>query len=773
MLTPTRIEVRNVRSIEHAVVEPLADGLTAFSGTIGSGKSTVMNALLWNLYGEVGAVPGALVQAEMRRSGCPEREPVEVVVDFELNGDTFRSVRSLRRRHRAGKATEKAEAELWVNGAKQSQITPAKLTDKVTSLTGLSGRAYAGAFFCAQFHLPALADGTPADVQKMVEDQTGLSLLTRRIDAARTSAKDAEVAADALPGSRAEVESAQVEVDTAQKEGDRLWQAFEVAQARAEKTRDVWESKRDAHTALVSQQRAAERAKAKSAEVRARIEQVAAQLAELKQEARSLPQVDAAEVRATADRLRGGIGEAQRSRQVLETAAAAASDAAAAETAAEKTVAALPSDAEERASAAAAQVTALQGELGALHGEYQRLTRAIDTIRASGPDTADCPTCAQRLDDAHQLLVDLLAQRDSTSQRGARVREQAATAETAAKATAQAARERAHALADVERRRADATAAKARHQTAHAAAMRVLDDLRHVVGADRVENPAALIETAQQMLDDTSSQMWSAERAATVAQQIARHQATVADLETSLADATVVAGDDVDDETVVVAETAAQQAHAGHAVEEAARQTAETEAKVAAERVRSAEAARDRAVALLDAKADALADADTKRHAAHLLAALRKDLLADYTATISDAATQLIQQVGGNDHVGVVIDETFIPRVLLATGEERPMRVLSGGEKMRAALCLRLGIADQIVGGTGQGMVFADEITANQDEETTQEIVDLIRNLGRPMVLIAHAPQVTQIANRVYEFTKPDEQSGSTVARAGTLAPAP
>ena len=153
-----------------------------------------------------------------------------------------------------------------------------------------------------------------------------------------------------------------------------------------------------------------------------------------------------------------------------------------------------------------------------------------------------------------------------------------------------------------------------------------------------------------------------------------------------------------------------------------------------------------------------------------MLVALRRDLVGEYCATISAAASDLIDTVGGGDHIGVTIGADFIPAVILSDGTTRPMRVLSGGEKMRAALCLRLGIAEQISGTGGQGMIFADEITANHDAETTRHVVQMMRSLGRPMVVIAHADEVQQIATKVYHVSKADELSGTTVRTASALA---
>ncbi|MDN5893949.1 MAG: SMC family ATPase [Nocardioides sp.] len=774
MLLPTRIEVRNIRSIPHAVIEPLGDGITALTGPIGVGKSTMFNAVLWACYGEVGGIPGALVQSEMRRTGSGDDEPVEATVEFELNGDTYRAVRRLRSRSRGGKKVEVASAELWINGIEQPQITPSKLTEKVETLTGLSGRAYSGAFFCAQNHLPALAEGTPAEVQRIIEDQTGLSSLTGKIDTARSTAKDAQVAADALPGSVEEVESAQGEVDAAQSEGERLWAEFETAKARSAKTRELWEAARAEHQAVASRQRAATQAQVQLAEAEARIEAVTEQIADLDTEAERLPAVNVEQVKRDAATLRDLIATAQRAQHLVGTAADGVADAGASVAVATEAAGGFSGALDTRLAEATSRLTKAQNDMGALHGEYERLTRAIDTIRASGPDTAECPTCTQRLADARVLLVDLIAQRDATTSRGTATR--AAVEETEAQVRDLAAQVKARdeALAEQQRATAAAGTAQARLDATRAEAQKTLTSLTRVTGGDPDDDPAGTIEQGQQQLDATAAQVATADRAATVAEQVTARRAALADLNRTREEARTRAHDVVPDDDVVAAETHATDTHATHSVEEAARQKAETEAKVAAERSRSAEAARDRAAATLEKKAEALTKADTLRHAHQILTALRRDLLADYTATISDAASHLMDQVGGGDHIGVVIDATWVPRVVLATGEERPMRVLSGGEKARAALCLRLGIADQITAGSGAGMVFADEITANQDEGTTQDVVDLIRGLGRPMVLIGHAPQIAQIANRVYVCEKSDEATGTSIGFAGVAqAPVP
>ena len=174
------------------------------------------------------------------------------------------------------------------------------------------------------------------------------------------------------------------------------------------------------------------------------------------------------------------------------------------------------------------------------------------------------------------------------------------------------------------------------------------------------------------------------------------------------------------------------------------------------------EATRDSEQELLNRKLAALGQADILRHAAHMLAGLRRDLLAEYTATVSEAATDLLRQIGG-EHIAFHIDERFVPEVVLGDGTHRPLRTLSGGEQARAALCFCLGISAQITGGSNTGTIIADEITAAHDDDTRHAIVELLRDLGWPLLIVAHSPEIMEIANRVAWLRKPDEASGTQV----------
>lgn len=761
MITPTRIEVRNVRSIPHAVVEPASDGITSLTGPVGSGKSTILNSMLWALYGEVGGVEGLTAQADMRRAGTTD--PVEVNVEFDLNGNSYRVVRRLRLNKARTKET--ASAELWIDGAKQEQITPKKLTEKIEALTGLSGRAFTGAFFIAQNNLPKLAEGTPGEVQALFEQQTGVAALSKQIDAASESARELQIRSDALPGSVEDVKAAQVEVDAAQLEGDRVWPALETAQAQHERARANQQEAMQQWQDLNERAKAARDAHLRIAQLDGQISSATEQQQAARDEAQSHPVRDVSRARERLD----ALTVAERDARTLNDRAVQAGHVFRDAKQSEQQISVPPQptgDGQQlRQAAQQAQDAAAQ-----LRAEFRQYNEQLNKLRAL--DGAHCPTCTQALPDPQKIVAPIAAHLEQITEQGKRAAQQAQRAQIDLDEYTRATQEweSASRAAQEVAQRAQQARSDAMRATQHAE--QALTRVRHLCDTDADAPFDQVMSTAEDVAHQLRETVRGADYAQQVHQRLQQIESTVRDLTEQREQARAAMTDAPDDAAVDAAH--AQYTKAQTALEEASTELSQRrrDADITAERVSAAEKARDAQQRLVDAKAEATIKADEARHTKDVLVAYRRDLVGEFTAAVSSAATDLMEQVGAGQHIGVHIDHQFVPCVILPDGTQRPMRNLSGGEKMRAALCLRLGIAEQISGTSGDGMIFADEITANHDEESTLHVVELMRALGRPMIVVAHADQVQQIANLVFVFDKPSEEDGTsvTVAEDATLS---
>jgi DNA repair exonuclease SbcCD ATPase subunit len=757
MILLTRIEITNIRSIARGIIEPLPDGITALVGVIGTGKTTFLEAARWVLYGEV---PGGLRQAEMRRHTA-DGEKCEAAVEFTLGGTPFRAVRGLRQKVTKGRLTETAYAALFIGGVRQPQITPTKLTDKIVQLTGLTGRAFTGAFFIPQNRLPILAQGTPGEVQQVFEEQTGLSPLSRRVETAHRDAGQALVAAEALPGSAEAVTAAQEALDIAQAERSLAQRQLDTAKATADTAKRALADAEATYNLLMEQRSAAEQARLDAARAETRVAGLDETIHDLEEQVRNLPCGDGQEARHRLTQLRTARQAAEHAEQAMESATRRVEDARTRLDRARQQLGRLPVDLDERLDAAQQVQAHAEQAVGHLRGEHGRLSRAVQTLQAADPGAACCPTCNQRVADLAGLLTDLRLQKARCEAEGRRAAEHAQVAGAEAADLTEAVRQRETARNALDQAERDLCSADAARSTAGDRAKATLDALAALLRTTG-DDLTKILKTAEQAEEAAVREVGAVQHALQVRTRLTKARSDRARVQSSLDELRARAAGTPTAEQLTDISGALASARDDWETHAARRAEAETKAEVLAERCRVLEATRDGEQELLNRKLAALGQADILRHAAHMLAGLRRDLLAEYTATVSEAATDLLRQIGG-EHTAFHIDERFVPEVILGDGTHRPLRTLSGGEQARAALCFCLGISAQITGGSHTGTIIADEITAAHDDDTRHAIVELLRDLGWPLLIVAHSPEIMEIANRVAWLRKPDEACGTQV----------
>ena len=101
------------------------------------------------------------------------------------------------------------------------------------------------------------------------------------------------------------------------------------------------------------------------------------------------------------------------------------------------------------------------------------------------------------------------------------------------------------------------------------------------------------------------------------------------------------------------------------------------------------------------------------------------------------------------------------------TGRDRETSTLSGGETFLASLALALGLADVVqaeAGGTRIEALFVDEGFGTLDEQTLDEVMDVLDGLregGRVVGLVSHVAELRARIPAQVQVGK--DRSGSTV----------
>lgn len=154
-------------------------------------------------------------------------------------------------------------------------------------------------------------------------------------------------------------------------------------------------------------------------------------------------------------------------------------------------------------------------------------------------------------------------------------------------------------------------------------------------------------------------------------------------------------------------------------------------------------------------------DQDFARWVRNSLQQGAEDLRDLVTSEIGDRANTIYQQLRGNPTETLVWDKTYDLRVRVR-GQNKPFDTLSGGEKMAAALSIRLAVLEQLA---SVGVAFLDEPTANLDQQKKQNLVAQLRELDElnQLFVVSHDRTFESMTERTIELEKDEDQEVTRV----------
>lgn len=167
-----KIYCKNFRRIEKCDIQ-LRDGITVLTGKNGTGKSSIVESIVFNLYGDT---DGKI--ATVRRCGAPEDELTETCVDFTLDGKHYRCCRYLTK-----KLNTKATLYCYTDDEYEKlleQDDPCKIDKKIGTEIAVSTKGVTNAITSL---LGADKDGFKASFvaqQKKLDSFSGLTQENRK-----------------------------------------------------------------------------------------------------------------------------------------------------------------------------------------------------------------------------------------------------------------------------------------------------------------------------------------------------------------------------------------------------------------------------------------------------------------------------------------------------------------------------------------------------------------------------------------------------------------
>ncbi len=790
-MRPVRLEIEGFSAFRDKVVVDFEGAeLFALVGSTGSGKSSLIDAMVFALYGSVPRLDKRLVHPVITQG----RVQARVRFDFAVGERAYTAVRVVKRTPKGATTPEarlESDGDVLAGSARE-------LDAEVERLLGLSFAQFTTCVVLPQGEFARLLHDTAAERQDLLVRLLDLGLYRQLGSAARSRASAADEGAQQIAAQLAEL-------------GDITPEELERLRGRAEALEALCGQLADAEPQLTELAGAMDDAAAEAAGAVDRIRRLAAVtvpagVAELAGElAEAVAQLDAASadehaLGAAVDAVRAGAAsltprrELERGRDLHERRAVlgrthekgveAVAAAAAARSAAESTMS---------AAAAAHDGATIRLEAARRHDRAGHLRR---TLVAGEP----CPVCDQ-----------VVASPPATRDAGVDAAEV----------------EAAEAASRVAGARADLDAAGAEHARVVAKLEAVRSDLDEVgVALEGVPTPEAIEAglAACEAAEAAVAAAEAAQRAARAARVAAeRRHADLVDRET----AAWAAFDAVRDAVAVLEPPSADRSDlavawevlAGWAAdrrpeEEAARTAAESrraEARTARAAVEAAltsacvgagvvvpdgtpprmaaDAARTEAlveVARLEARVDEIvrlgerrAALEEQRSVAALLGRLlradgfEKWLLDEAFTRLLDGATATLLQLSAGQYSLTLDDkrEHFVVVDHHAADERRLARTLSGGETFLASLALALALAEQVADLSAEGApklesMFLDEGFGTLDADTLDVVATAIEELGASGRVVGLVSHVRELAERVpVRFDVVKGPTTSTVTR--------
>jgi exonuclease SbcC len=160
------VQLENIRSHVKSTV-PFTGGFNCLVGGLGTGKSSVLYAVDFALFGE----PTGRSFEYLLREGA---DSAQVTVQFSQNGRTYKLVRGLKRRGK-GIGQDFEALKLFENEKLLASMKTDAITEQFKAITGFDRDLFREIVWMRQEHLKELLDARPRDRQRRLDELFGLS----------------------------------------------------------------------------------------------------------------------------------------------------------------------------------------------------------------------------------------------------------------------------------------------------------------------------------------------------------------------------------------------------------------------------------------------------------------------------------------------------------------------------------------------------------------------------------------------------------------------
>jgi exonuclease SbcC len=775
MIELVKVELKNFRSFGSAIFTPLGigQGLTAINGPNGMGKSSIVHAIVWAMYG---VTPDGVRVGALRRQGSEGDGDVEVKVTFVHAGQTVEVTRALRGKN------DTTIASIELDGVEQTNVSSRTASQWITQFLGLDAEAFLTAFVVRQKELDNLVKARPGERRKIIERLAGIERMSKGLEIARAQAREAQRTVDSLPpaGDPGEIKQSLEEGNTSLVAKESELEEAKANVAKAEERRTALNESIVKERESVKQRRETKHAidllDARMEDLSSQIDGlysksknqgdaslIRSELAELLDKKADVEQ-ELVNVQAVNESLANSAQALDEAKKQEDFWAARISKTRTSINEMSENVAQLSElNSEEIKSQLEAELDTALGQKGALEGEIERLNKALNALtqHKHNDDSAVCPTCEQSLSDPKILIDSLETSLDTATKQlrtaSEKLEELSSAVNEARDASQKVANEKSR-LSDLKRTLTEeeeqfSTASQAK-QNREKEMSTAQDKLNEQRGLEDISEDLKSIEDKISTLRKNLDDMEAANAAAEELEDLLAIKQQREQERTELMSKINSFGDEEAslEELEIEMSDAVEQVHSYQSQV----QQCSFEVKSLTDSIAQLEAELSQAESQLSVREAATQDLEIKTAAAQSLADFRTDRLARLTPELSEVATDFVARMTEGKYTSVILDDEFTPVLTDRDGQERPVAWLSGGEESAVALALRVAIGEVLAGQRG-GLLILDEVLTAQDPSRRQATMNAIKALPRQIVTINHVSEATDMVDLVANIVATDD----------------
>ncbi len=185
------LKLQNCRKYKEAFME-FPDGLFGIVGNNGAGKTSIIEAIAWSIYGANACKTG---QELLKTEGISPDSDCRAELEFSLGPDSYRVVRELRG------SRQSAYAAVYVNNSTQPDVEGTHpVTRYLSNKIGMDYASFFTSVFAKQKELDALSELQPGARKKRILRLLRIDRIDAAIDSVRKDKKQSEVRIDAVKG---------------------------------------------------------------------------------------------------------------------------------------------------------------------------------------------------------------------------------------------------------------------------------------------------------------------------------------------------------------------------------------------------------------------------------------------------------------------------------------------------------------------------------------------------------------------------------------------